>query len=83
MLLFLWNMWKKGDNITHHCLTCKENYKFTFSVNNYSNCFNECIYYHYYDNNNNEYHCVLLCPEEYPIEMKDKMECLKESNNEN
>ena len=69
----------KGDNITHNCLKCNENYSIEIKINNYSNCY--CQYY-YYDNETN-YHCTdnYSCPDEYPILLQNKSECIKDYNN--
>ena len=58
---------KKGDNKTHNCLICNDNYPFGNKINNYSNCYNNCSYYYYLDDENN-YHCTInsTCPEKYP-----------------
>ena len=68
----------KGDNITHNCLKCKTNYTFEIKNNNYSNCYENCSYYYYFDNEN-FYHCTfnLSCPNEYPLLLHDKNECVK------
>ena len=68
----------KGDDITHNCLECNDNYFYKYSLyNNYYNCYENCTYYHYFDNENN-YHCTLnlSCPDNYPILIPDKLECI-------
>ena len=69
-----------GNNITHNCLECNDDYLYEIKINNSSNCYINCTYYHYFDNNN--YYCTLnsSCPEKYSKLIKDKMECVK--NNE-
>ena len=66
----------QGNNITHNCIECNNNYPIEFKVNNYSNCYEKCSYYYYFDENNN-YYCTNnnSCPNEYPI--LDKIECKK------
>ena len=68
----------KGNNKTHNCLTCNNSFPLNIIVNNYTNCFEKCIYY-YYLNKDNYYHCTnnFSCPKDYPILSEDKMECKK------
>ena len=68
----------KGDNIIHNCLKCKTNFSIEFKINNYSNCYENCSYYYYFDNES-YFHCTInfSCPNEYPILLKDKNECIK------
>jgi len=67
-----------GNNKTHNCIECNDNYPFELKYNNYINCYENCSYFHYLDNENN-YHCTknLSCPNDYPKLNKDKMECVK------
>ena len=65
-----------GNNITHNCLKCKDNFTYEINFNNYTNCYDQCYFYHYYDNEN-KYHCTLSCPYNYPKLIEDKMECIK------
>ena len=55
-----------GNNLTHNCLECNDNYPIKFRNNNYLNCFENCSYYYYFDEVNN-YHCTedLSCPNGY------------------
>ena len=55
-----------GNNITHNCIKCNDNYSYEIKMNNYSNCYINCSYYHYFDNNHS--YCTLnsSCPEKYP-----------------
>ena len=55
-----------GNNLTHNCLECNDNYPIEFRNNNYLNCFENCSYYYYFDEVNN-YHCTedLSCPNGY------------------
>ena len=57
----------KGNNITHNCLECNNDYPIELRVNNYSNCYKSCSTYHYFDYSNNYYYCTInnTCPEEY------------------
>ena len=70
----------KGDNVTHNCLKCNENYTNMININNYTNCYKNCIYYYYFDNENN-YYCTsnLSCPNEYPKLLEDKKECINDN----
>ena len=67
-----------GNNETHNCIKCGDNYPYEIKINNYYNCYNSCIFYHYYDEDNN-YHCTLnfSCPQQYSKLLIDKMECVK------
>ena len=73
----------KGDNEQHNCLKCNSNFKFGLNVNNYLNCYN-CSFYHYIDTNNILY-CTVnsSCTNDYPILIKDNMECIKNKSNLN
>ena len=66
-----------GDNINHNCLKCKKEYAFEININNYTNCYKECVFYYYFDNNNN-YYCTMnfSCPNEYPILLEKRNECV-------
>ena len=69
----------EGNNITHNCLECNEDFHFNISfANNSFNCYENCPYYHYFDSGNN-YHCTTnySCPNNYPLLIKDKLECIK------
>ena len=44
---------KMGNNITHNCLICDDNYSYNISKNNYSNCYENSSYYN--DENNYDY----------------------------
>ena len=69
----------KGDNSSHNCIVCKENF-FSIKIknSNFTNCYEECEYYYYFDNEKN-YHCTsdLSCPIEYSKLKEDKKECIK------
>ena len=70
---------KKGNNITHNCLLCNNNFPLAFhNNNNYSNCYQKCKFYYYFDKYNN-YQCTInpSCPEDYPKLLEDKLECIK------
>ena len=68
----------QGNNSTHNCLLCKENFPNAFDFNNYTNCYENCPYYYYFDHEHN-YICSLnlSCPEEYPKLIEGKSECIK------
>ena len=72
----------KGNNMSHNCQECNNNYPIEFIINNYSNCYQNCSYYYYFDENNN-YYCTddSSCPEEYPI--LNGIECKKNNENSN
>ena len=72
----------KGDNITHNCKKCNTEYTYGINKNNYLNCYRNCSYYHYFDDNNN-YYCTndSSCPSEYPYLQIDKLECMKDIEN--
>ena len=38
---------KKGDNITHNCLICDDNYPYEINISIYSNCYDNYSYYNY------------------------------------
>ena len=67
----------KGDNITHNCLECNSNFSVKINFNNKTNCYKKCDYYYFIDIKN-EYHCTLnnSCPNNYPVLIQDKMECI-------
>ena len=67
----------KGDIINHNCLKCNEEYSFEINKNNFKNCYKNCSYYHYFDKEGNHY-CTLnlSCPNDYPILLKEKFECI-------
>ena len=65
----------KGNNIIHNCLQCHENFFIEINVNNYTNCYNIYNFYHFYDNEN-KLHCTFSCPDDYPILMQRKNECI-------
>ena len=68
----------KGNNFTHNCQECKNNYIIEIEINNYLNCYENCSFYHYYDKNK-LYYCTnnYSCPDEYPNLIKHKYECSK------
>ena len=47
----------KGNNFTHNCQICKNNYVIEIEMNNYLNCYENCSFYHYYDKNK-LYYCT-------------------------
>ena len=67
----------KGNNISHNCLQCNNDFPFDIKINNYSNCYKNCSHYYYFDNQFNFY-CTesKSCPEEYPKLLEDKNECV-------
>ena len=70
----------EGNNITHNCLTCQDTFAFEINKNNYTNCYETCTYYYYFDNEYN-FHCTenLSCPEEYPLLINNKSECVNDT----
>ena len=72
----------KGNNMTHNCLECNNNFSFAININNnYKNCYENCTYYHYFDEEN-IYHCTInsSCPNEYPKLIEDSKECIKDED---
>ena len=67
----------KGNNETHNCLTCDNNYPYEIKKYNYKNCYKKCNHYHFFDKKNN-YFCTneKLCPEEYNKLIPIKNECI-------
>ena len=53
-----------GNNITHNCLICDDNYPYNISKNNYSNCYENSSYY--IDENNYNYILNSTVPDNYP-----------------
>ena len=64
----------KGNNITHNCIECNNNFPIGFKIKDYLNCYHNCSHYYYLDIYNN-YHCTISdkCPNEYPVQ--EGMEC--------
>ena len=62
----------QGNNNTHNCEKCSNDYPLEFKINNnytnYSNCFQNCRYYYYFDENN-DFFCTdnNTCPKKFPI----------------
>ena len=67
-----------GNNATHNCLECNNNYEFGIKINNYMNCYQNCSYYYFFDIEN-RFHCTnnYSCPQEYPQLIESKKECVK------
>ena len=67
-----------GNNVTHNCIKCNDNYPIGIKNDNSLNCYENCSYYYYVDNENN-FHCTQdsSCPKEYSKLNKNKMECVK------
>jgi len=68
----------KGNNSTHNCQKCKNNFSIEIEKNNYFNCYENCSFYHYFDENK-IYFCTnnYSCPDEYPNLINHKLECSK------
>ena len=62
----------------HNCTQCNENFPLGIKKNDYFNCYENCSYYYYFDNEN-KFHCTanFSCPNEYPLLIKNEMECVK------
>ena len=73
-----------GTNIYHNCIECKYNYIYELNINNYKNCYIECLYYHYYDEANKPY-CTMnnSCPMSYNKLIPDKNECTSDCSKDN
>ena len=67
-----------GNNVTHNCIKCNDNYPIGIKNDNSLNCYENCSYYYYVDNENN-FHCTQdsSCPKEYSKLNKNKKECVK------
>ena len=67
-----------GNNITHNCLKCKNNFFIEMKIDRYKNCY-KCDYYYYFDHEN-KFHCTknLSSGVEYPILISDKSEYIKD-----
>ena len=73
----------EGNNKTHNCIECSNNYPQEFKINNnYSNCFENCSYYYYFDEYNN-YQCTInnSCPNEYPLLENKECKLVNKINN--
>ena len=67
-------------NCSVHCYKYDElNY---FVINNYTNCYEKCLYYFYFDTKTNKYYCTnrYECPEEYNKLDTDNKQCIKGCN---
>ena len=77
---------KEGDNFQHNCLECNSDYPLEKELSNgYKDCQRGCKYYHYFNKNKNYYECTtnFSCPDEYPILIKNKSECIKQEGEDN
>ena len=67
----------EGDDITHNCKKCIENY---IDYGNDSNCILKCPYYHYLSQNGcQNYMCTeyFICPAEVSLTIYPKKKCVK------
>ena len=73
-----------GNEISHNCLECKNNYNFEINVNYYKNCYDNCSYYHYYDESEKILYCTnnFSCPKDYDKLIEDKRECVYNCSND-
>ena len=73
-----------GNEISHNCLECKNNYNFEINVNYYKNCYDNCSYYHYYDESEKIFNCTnnFSCPKDYDKLIEDKRECVYNCSND-
>ena len=71
----------KGDNKTHNCLTCNDNFPNGINYNNSLNCYINCSFYYYFDNEHT-YYCTInpYCPNEYSKLLADKRKCIEDYN---
>ena len=69
----------KGNNLTHNCLKCNNDFPISIQKNKFNNCYHNCSYYHFLDIYDN-YHCTdnYSCPNDYPILIDDNLECVKD-----
>ena len=67
-----------GNNITHNCIDCNDNFPFKIEYYNYNNCYVNCKYYYYFDREN-KYQCTQnsSCPAEFPVLLKETKKCIK------
>ena len=67
-----------GNNITHNCIDCNDNFPFKIEYYNYNNCYVNCNYYYYFDREN-KYQCTQnsSCPAEFPVLLKETKKCIK------
>ena len=75
-----------GNEKSHNCIECYENYTFARDFDNINNCYKKCDFYYYYDKeNNNKYNCTLenKCPEKYSKAVENKKRCIDSCYNDN
>ena len=81
---------RKGNHLSHYCLTCKINYidsdKEYYSDNTnikYKNCYDICPYYYFVINKNKKF-CTenFKCPNDYDKLIKEKKECVNNCAND-
>ena len=67
-----------GNNISHNCIECNDNYPNKIKNKNYLNCYENCIYYYYFDDKNN-YYCTKSssCPIGYLKSNDYTKKCIK------
>ena len=73
---------KKGNELIHNCLECKNNYNYIIQYEKYKNCYINCSYYFYFDNDNNQLFCTLdmKCDDKYNKLILGSNECIDECN---
>ena len=69
-----------GNNETHNCISCSQNYINALKINKYNNCYEKCEYYSYFDNKDNIYYCTheFECPNDYNKLITDKNQCIED-----
>ena len=67
-----------GNNMTHNCIDCKDEFPKRINKNNNINCYIICENFYYFDDEDN-YHCTInaTCPYEYPKLIVERAECIK------
>ena len=65
-----------GDGNNNNCTSCRNNQILKPDILNSSNCVIQCEYFYYYQNT--QYKCTSnqQCPENYPLEIKEKNKCI-------
>ena len=72
---------EKGENLNHNCTKCSSDFPLEYRLNdNDLNCFTKCSRYYFFDINN-RYYCTsdFNCPDDYPILIEGKNECIHDN----
>ena len=73
---------KKGNELMHNCLECKNNYNYIIQYGKYKNCYIICSYYYYFDRDINQLFCTLemKCEGKFNKLILGSNECIDECN---